>query len=314
MSDLAVFYEHPKWFEPLWAALERRGVSFEAIQAAGHVYDPAGSPPPAPVVLNRIGMSSFMREPEHPIFYAQSLFAHWELQGARVVNGPALAADTSKARQLSIISSLGLGAPRTRAAHRLADIPLAAGWAGARYRLEHAIVEPKPVRKPPVWAGGESDAAKTVIAEQCDAYVMHGDPPEVIAGKIADMRERRERANKPPLKFGMAGYAVVLDSEAEARRELERITTVPGLAEGTPPPGFANFDQWISGTELERELRVQEYSVSNRGLRPNLIGTPEQVRQRIADYEGVGLDLVLLQMSPQAEKMERFAAQVIRAT
>lgn len=185
-------------------------------------------------------------------------------------------------------------------------------WAGERYRLEDAIVEPKPVRKPPVWAGGESDAAKTMIAQQCDAYVMHGDPPEVIAGKIADMRERRERAGKPPLKFGMAGYAIVRDSEAEAKRELERITTVPGLADGTPPPGFANFDQWISGTQLERELKVQEYSVSNRGLRPNLIGTPEQIRQRIADYEGVGLDLVLLQLSPQAEEMERFAAQVIR--
>lgn len=126
MTDLAVFYEHPKWFEPLWAALKRRGVSHEAIEAAGHVYDPAGSPPPAPLILNRIGMSSFMREPEHPIFYAQSLFAHWEMQGARVVNGPALAADTSKARQLSIIRSLRLGAPKTRVAHRLADIPRAA--------------------------------------------------------------------------------------------------------------------------------------------------------------------------------------------
>ena len=65
-------------------------------------------------------------------------------------------------------------------------------------------------------------------------------------------------------------------------------------------------------TAPKRELKVQEYSVSNRGLRPNLIGTPEQIRQRIADYQGVGLDLVLLQLSPQAEEMERFAAEVIR--
>ncbi len=51
--------------------------------------------------------------------------------------------------------------------------------------------------------------------------------------------------------------------------------------------------------------------MSNRGLRPNLVGTPEQLRARIAEYERAGLDLLLLQMSPQREEMERFAAAVI---
>ena len=46
-------------------------------------------------------------------------------------------------------------------------------------------------------------------------------------------------------------------------------------------------------------------------MRPNLVGTPEQVRERIEEYEAAGLDLLLLQMSPQAEEMDRFAAQVI---
>ena len=59
-----------------------------------------------------------------------------------------------------------------------------------------------------------------------------------------------------------------------------------------PPPGFANFDQWLSGTQLERELKLQEYSVSNRGLRPNFVGTTEQVRERIEEHEAVGLDLL----------------------
>ena len=177
---------------------------------------------------------------------------------------------------------------------------------GRFYRTEEAICAPKPVSRPIVYAGGESEAAKTMIATQCDAYVMHGDPVAAIAPKIADMRARRAAAGGAPMRFGMAAYAIVRDSEAEARRELERITTVTDL-----PAGYANFDQWLSGTQLERELKVQEYSVSNRGLRPNLVGTPEQVRQRIADYEGAGLDLLLLQMSPQEEEMERFAVQVM---
>jgi FMNH2-dependent dimethyl sulfone monooxygenase len=177
---------------------------------------------------------------------------------------------------------------------------------GERYQLKDAICEPKPVRKPVVYAGGESEAAKTMIANQCDAYVMHGDAVEAVAEKIADMRARRAKTGKPPMIFGMAAYAIVRDTEAEARAEVERITTLDETA-----PGFANFDQWLSGTQLEREMKLQEYSVSNRGLRPNLVGTAAQIRERIAAYEAVGVDLLLLQMSPQYEEMERFAAAVI---
>jgi dimethylsulfone monooxygenase len=179
---------------------------------------------------------------------------------------------------------------------------------GARYTLTDAICSPKPVAKPrpTVYAGGESEAAKTMIAECCDAYVMHGDEPQIIAEKISDMRRRRERSGKPPMTYGMAAYAIVRDSESEARREVERITTLDPDA-----PGFDNFDQWLTGTQLERELKLQEYSVSNRGLRPGLIGSPEHIRERVAAFEAAGLDLLLLQMSPQAEEMERFAGQVI---
>ncbi len=182
-------------------------------------------------------------------------------------------------------------------------------YEGERYRLTDAICEPKPVAspRPTIYAGGESEAAKTMIATQCDAYVMHGDPVEAISPKIADMATRREQAGGAPLQYGMAAFAIVRDSEAEAKRELARITQLPPK----PPAGFDNFEQWLSGTELERELKLQEYSVSNRGLRPNLVGTPEQIQERIAAYEEAGLDLLLLQMSPQAEEMDRFAEQVI---
>lgn len=178
-----------------------------------------------------------------------------------------------------------------------------------RYKLTNAICEPKPVQKPwpTIYAGGESEAAKTMIATLCDAYVMHGDPLDAITPKIADMEERRARVGKRRMQYGMAAFAIVRDSEIDAKKELARITQVPP----NPPKGFDNFEQWLSGTELERELKLQEYSVSNRGLRANLVGTPEQLSERIEEYESAGLDLLLLQMSPQAEEMDRFAAQVI---
>ncbi len=123
MSSLAILYEHPLWFEPLFAALDRRGVEFIKIPLGDHSFDPADPRPPAPVVLSRVAMSGFLREAEHGIFYAQSLLAHWHAAGARVMNGAGvLAIDASKARQLSLIAGLGLGVPRTRVVHRACDL------------------------------------------------------------------------------------------------------------------------------------------------------------------------------------------------
>jgi len=132
MADLAILYEHESWFLPLFAALDRRGVDYAAILARDHLFDPAEARAPAPVIFNRIAMSSFLRDAEHPIFYAQALFEHWEGGGARVLNGtPTLQIDASKARQLSLIRRLGLLAPESRVVHRRADLGRAA--AGLRF-------------------------------------------------------------------------------------------------------------------------------------------------------------------------------------
>ncbi|MBA2920406.1 alpha-L-glutamate ligase [Sphingomonas sp. MAH-20] len=127
MADLAIVYEHPLWFRPLFAALDARGIDYVAIQADDHSFVPGASPPPAPLILNRLAQSSFLRSAEHPLFYAAALFDEWERQGATVINGGrAFAIDSSKARQLSLIASLGLQIPATRIVHRAADVVAAA--------------------------------------------------------------------------------------------------------------------------------------------------------------------------------------------
>ena len=182
-------------------------------------------------------------------------------------------------------------------------------FSGNHYVIDDAVLQPKPITRPrPVmYAGGESEAAKTMIAKYCDAYVMHGDEPSRVREKIADMSERRERCGLPPLKYGVAAYTIVRNNEAEARRELERITNVKQSA-----AGYQNYQQWLAGTKLEQRVSLEDYSVSNRGLRSGLIGTPEQVAKRIAEFEDAGVDLLLLQCSPQLEEMERFAETVIK--
>jgi FMNH2-dependent dimethyl sulfone monooxygenase len=180
---------------------------------------------------------------------------------------------------------------------------------GKYYRTEATVLEPKPVRspRPPIYADGESEAAKNLIARQCDAYVMHGDSPAHVALKIADMCERRDKIGLGRMQFGVAGYAFTRDSDADVKTELERITDVKQGAKG-----YANYQEWLKGTQLEQSMSIEEYSVSNRGLRSGLVGTPTQVQDQVGKFEEAGVDLLLLQLSPQLEEMERFSDSVIR--
>lgn len=180
---------------------------------------------------------------------------------------------------------------------------------GKYYRVDDLVLQPKPVSRPRpvIYAGGESEAAKNLISQKCDAYVMHGDPPQKIREKIRDLAERRERFGLSPMQFGVAAYAIVRDSEHEAQEELRRITDVKQNA-----AGYQNYQQWLANTQLEQRVSLEDYSVSNRGLRSGLVGTPEQVAERVAEFEDAGANLLLLQFSPQLEEMERFSSQVIR--
>jgi FMNH2-dependent dimethyl sulfone monooxygenase len=181
-------------------------------------------------------------------------------------------------------------------------------YQGQYYSVDDAILEPKPLRRPrpTIYAGGESPAAKALISAKCDAWLTHGDEPATIARKVADLRSRREALGLPPMSFGAAGYVVVRSTEAEAKREVRRITDVQQSARG-----YANYQDWIGNTQLEQRVSLEDYSVSNRGLKSGLVGTPEQVAERVLEFERAGLDLLLLQFSPQHEEMERFAQEVI---
>ena len=97
-------------------------------------------------------------------------------------------------------------------------------FSGKYYQVEDSILQPKPISqpRPVVYAGGESEAAKELISERCDAFVMHGDPPERIRSKIAEMSERREKKGLGRMTFGVAAYSIVRDTEDEAQKELAR--------------------------------------------------------------------------------------------
>lgn len=178
---------------------------------------------------------------------------------------------------------------------------------GNYYKIEDAVMQPKPIKKPIIYAGGESEKAKDTIARQCDAYVMHGDEPSKVKAKIDDMQRRREKLNLPPMQYGVAGYAIVRNTDAEVKKEMSRITDVKQSA-----AGYGNYQDWLANTKLEQQVSLEDYSVSNRGLRSGLTGTPDQVAGRIAEFEKAGVNLLLLQLSPQLEEMERFSETIIK--
>lgn len=180
---------------------------------------------------------------------------------------------------------------------------------GEFYQIKDSMLQPKPLTKPrpTIYAGGESEAAKDLIAAKCDAYLMHGDPPERVAAKIQDMRARRDRLGLPPMTFGLAVYAITRNTQQEALAEVRRITDV-----NQSNLGYENYQQWLSGTQLERRVSLEDYSVSNRGLQAGLVGSHQQVQDRIGEFQAAGVDLLLLQCSPQIEEMERFSECVIR--
>lgn len=180
-------------------------------------------------------------------------------------------------------------------------------YKGKYFSFEHSYNEPKPPKIPLVYAGGESEIGRSAITQFADCYLLHGGSIEEARVKIADMKERKKRAGLEPFRcFGMAVYMIVRESEKEAQEELKRITTIKNYED------YENsYKNFIGNSELDVEISKQEYSVSNRGLRPNLIGTPEQVAQKIRAYKEVGLDLLIIQCANMQEELEYIAKRVM---
>ena len=101
-------------------------------------------------------------------------------------------------------------------------------YSGDYFQVDGAILEPKPIQKPrpTVYAGGESPAGKELISRTCDAWLTHGDPPDVIERKVRDIKERRAALGLQSMTYGAAGYVVCRPTLEEAEGEVNRITGV----------------------------------------------------------------------------------------
>jgi hypothetical protein len=111
---IAVYHEHPDWFRPLFAELDRRGLPYVRLDPRAHSFDPAAGCDYA-LVFNRMSPSAYLRGGVQGLFYTLAWLAHLERLGLPVVNGRrAFTYETSKALQLVLLESLGLPYPRAR--------------------------------------------------------------------------------------------------------------------------------------------------------------------------------------------------------
>src|SRR6266851_8118112 len=109
---IGILYEHPEWFVPLFAELDRRELPYRPILAEALRFDPAAGSEPYGLVVNRMSPSAYLRGHTRALFTAQDYLAHLERLGVPLINGSsAYRLELSKARQLDLLAALGLLAP-----------------------------------------------------------------------------------------------------------------------------------------------------------------------------------------------------------
>jgi glutathione synthase/RimK-type ligase-like ATP-grasp enzyme len=129
---IAIYYEHPDWFKPLFAELDRRDIDYVRLDANAHVYDPAETEVPYSLVFNRASPSAYLRSEAESTFHTLDWLKYLERRNVEVVNGSKpYEMEISKALQLDILQELGLAYPRARVINSGRVAPQAA--AGLRF-------------------------------------------------------------------------------------------------------------------------------------------------------------------------------------
>src|SRR5258707_2163727 len=114
-KPIAIYYEQPNWFVPLFKEMDKRGVPWLKLDARYHEYDAASAEQEYSLLFNRMSPSAWQRGVGHGVFYTLNYLKHLEDKGVRVVNGyKAFTTETSKALQLSLLETLGLPYPKAR--------------------------------------------------------------------------------------------------------------------------------------------------------------------------------------------------------
>ena len=160
--------------------------------------------------------------------------------------------------------------------------------------------------RPAIYVGGESEPARSLVADHGDVWFINGQPIEDVRALIADVAARPRRG--APVRFGLSAFVIARPTEAQAREHYERLRELAALDEPIKQAKKANVDP---ATVMHKTFAKSERVGSNGGTAAGLVGDYDQVAARILDFHRAGIELFMLQYQPFEAEMERFAQEVI---
>lgn len=194
-----------------------------------------------------------------------------------------------------------------------------ANLAGDFYRLRGFSLKPKPLSwegrpHPEIFQGGNSTAARENGGRYSDWYFSNGNDFDGVSAQLNDLRRIAAESGRPKRpRFGLNGFVIVRDTETEAREVLREIIAkadvpaVHGFSNAVRQAGASTGDKRGMWADSSFEDLVQY----NDGFRTQLIGTADQVAERIFAYRKLGVDLILAGFLHFQEEVEAFGAKVL---
>lgn len=187
-------------------------------------------------------------------------------------------------------------------------------FAGKYYQFNDYTLKPKPLQQPhpEIFQGGSSRAARDMASRVSDWYFTNGNTLEGIKAQIDDIRSKAA-ANNHHVKIGVNAFIIARDTEEEAKAVLQEIIdkanpqAVKDFYTATREAGAAtkeNEGNWAKST-------FEDLVQYNDGFKTNLIGTPQQIAERIVALKAIGVDLILSGFLHFIEEVEYFGAKVL---
>ena len=187
-------------------------------------------------------------------------------------------------------------------------------YRGDFYRFTHYTLSPKPLQKPhpEIFQGGSSRAARDNAASVSDWYFTNGNTPDNLKAQIDDIKAKAAK-NGHHVRVGVNAFIIARDTEAEAKAVLEdiiehaHVEAVHAFGDAVKQAGRASPEgegNWAKST-------FDDLVQYNDGFRTNLIGTPEQIAQRIVELKAIGVDLILAGFLHFIEEVEYFGKKVL---
>ncbi len=257
----------------------------------------------------------------HPYFWQPTVLAKWAATAQALTDGRLALNVVSgwfKAEALSLGATWLEHGERYRQSEEFIDV-LRGAWTtddftyrGDFFRTRDLTFRPQPDVLPEIFQGGNSTAAREMAGRVSDWYFMNGNSYDGVAEQVSEVGGHAA-ANGRAIRFGLNGFAVVRDTEHEARQVVADIVAhadtekVEGFGEAVRQAGRSTAD----GKGMWSDSTFTDLVQYNDGFRTGLVGTPEQVARRVLAYKLIGVDLLLLGFLHVREEVQAFGERVI---